>query len=240
MSFHEPSSDVSRLNRLAASETVTVDPATFVVLTAAIEFAAESNGVFDVTIAADLVEWGFLPRPEGAPEPDTQGSWRDIELVAPGKVRFHRPLWIDFGGIAKGYAVDRAVAAMDLPPEAQISVNAGGDLRVGGPAAERILLRAPSDGQHVPVLELENASLASSSGRDDLRDGVGPHIDGSTHKSVGTNSFASVVARDCMTADALTKIVLAQGAKAAGLLVRHDATAYFHDGAGWQTLGVVN
>jgi thiamine biosynthesis lipoprotein len=240
MSFHEPSSDLARLNRRAAFETVTVDPATFAVLTAAAEFAAESDGVFDVTIAPDLVAWGFLPRPEGAPEPDSRASWRDIELTAPNAVRFHRQLWIDLGGIAKGYAVDCAVAAMDLPAHAQISVNAGGDLRIAGPAAERVLLRAPSDGQHVPVLELENAGLASSSGRDDLRDGRGPHLDGAIHECVGTHSFVSVVAGDCMTADALTKIVLAKRAAAAELLVRHGATAYFHDGAAWQTLGAAH
>lgn len=240
MSFHEPSSDVSRLNRLAASETVTVDPATFAVLTVAVGFAAESDGVFDVTVAADLVNWGFLPRPEDASEPDRKASWRDIEFAAPNAIRFHRPLWIDLGGIAKGYAVDCAVAAMDLSAEAQISVNAGGDLRIAGPAAERVLLRAPSDGQHVPVVELENASLASSSGRDNLRNGLGPHIDGRTHRSVGAHSFVSVVAPDCMTADALTKIVLARGGDAMDLLIRHNATAYFHDGAGWQTLGAVH
>ena len=133
---------------------------------------------------------------------------------------------------------------MALPEHAQVSVNAGGDLRIAGPNPERVQLRAPSDGQHVPVLEIENASLASSSGRDDLHlaggKAVGPHLNGKTHGSVGTHSFVSVVADRCMIADALTKTVLARGADAAGLLTRHNATAYFNDGETWQTFGVVN
>lgn len=243
MSFHEPTSDVSRLNREAMHQAVPVDRATFAVLEAAQALAEESDGVFDITVAADLVAWGFLPRPEDAPETDPEASWRDIELNDK-TVHFRRPLWIDLGGIAKGYAVDCALAAMALPQHAQVSVNAGGDLRIAGPAPERVQLRAPSDGQYVPVLEIENAGLASSSGRDDLRlaggDTVGPHVDGKTHRSVGTHSFASVVAEDCMTADALTKVVLTRGADAAGLLARHNATAYLQDGATWRTFGAAN
>ncbi len=240
MSFHEPSSDVSRINRAGAS-TVAVDPRTWAVLADAGRMAEASNGVFDITVAPDLVAWGFLPRPD-APEPDPAASWRDIELLSSNEIRLRKPLWIDLGGIAKGYAVDRAIAAMNLPPEIQCSVNAGGDLRIQGPEPERILLRAPVEEGQVPVVELENAALASSSGRDDLHDvaggKAGPHVEGGTHRSVGTRSFVSVVARACMTADALTKIVLALGPEADAVLKAHHATAYFHDGQ-WHTLGAV-
>jgi thiamine biosynthesis lipoprotein len=246
MSFHEPDSDVSRVNRAGAGGPVAVDPHTFTVLTQAQHMAEASNGIFDSTVAPDLVAWGFLPRPDG-PKPDPAASWRDIELTAPNIVLLHRSLWIDLGGIAKGYAVDQAVTAMALPAAVQCSVNAGGDLRVQGPAPERVLLRAPADGANVPVLELDNASLASSSGRDDLHtvEGrkVGPHVAGGTHRSVGTHSFVSVVAHDCMIADALTKVVLAMGPDADPILKSHNATAYFHDGqrdGGWQTFGALN
>ena len=243
MSFHEPLSDVSRINR-AGGGTVRIDPHTYAVLAAAQRMAEASNGIFDITVAPDLVAWGFLPRPD-APEPEPAASWRDIELLPPNQIRLTKPLWIDLGGIAKGYAVDRAFAAMNLPPHVQCSVNAGGDLRVQG-EPERVLLRAPPEGGQVPVVELENAALASSSGRDDLHDvatgKVGPHVEGGSHRSVGTASFVSVVAQDCMTADALTKVVLALGSDADGVLKAFDATAYFHDGqrdTGWQTLGAM-
>jgi thiamine biosynthesis lipoprotein len=242
MSFHDPGSDVSHLNRAGADNAVTVDPHTFAVLTQAERMAEASSGIFDITVACDLVAWGFLPRPDG-PEPDPTACWRDIELIAPNVVRLRRALWIDLGGIAKGYAVDRAVAAMNLAQDARCSVNAGGDVRIQGPEPERILLRGPTDGQNIPILEIENASLASSGGRDDLRPfggvRVGPHVDGGTHGAVGMGSFVSVVARDCMIADALTKIVLALGPGADAILKAHDATAYLHDGH-WHTMGALN
>ncbi len=87
-------------------------------------------------------------------------------MIASNTVSLRKPLWIDLGGIAKGYAVDQAIAAMDLAADVQCSVNAGGDLRIQGPAPERVLLRAPADDGQVPVVELDNASLASSSGRE--------------------------------------------------------------------------
>ena len=63
MSFHEPLSDVSRTNR-AGGGTVRVDPHTYAVLAAAQHLAEASDGIFDITVAPDLVAWGFLPRPD--------------------------------------------------------------------------------------------------------------------------------------------------------------------------------
>src|SRR6185503_19443519 len=81
MSFNDPDSDVSRLNRGART------------------IAEASGGCFDVTVAAELVRRGILPRPWSPHEPCRDGSWRDVELLDDGRVRFHRPLWIDLGGI---------------------------------------------------------------------------------------------------------------------------------------------
>jgi len=243
MSFHEPASDVSRLNRDAFAGPVRVAADTYEVMRRAVEMADASKGVFDVTIAAALVAWGFLPTPDATP-PDPAASWRDIELIPPDRVRFHRRLWIDFGGIAKGYAVDRAMERMAVVPEAQCCVNAGGDLRLQGPRSERILLRVTgTTGAQVPVIELENGSLASSSGRDSARrvagrGAVGPHLDPAGRRPTGLQSFVSVAADKCVVADALTKIVLARGARSAGLLRRFGATAYLHTArSGWRILG---
>jgi thiamine biosynthesis lipoprotein len=243
MSFHEAESDVSRLNRDASERAIVVDPKTFEVLRQSVEMAEVSGGVFDVTVASSLVAMGFLPRPDDAAEPDPAASWRDIALIRPDSVRFRRRLWVDLGGIAKGAAVDHAVRAMALPQAAQVSVNAGGDLRVAGPATERVLLRAPRDeGESAPVLEIENASLASSHGGADARliDGRlrGPHLDGRDRSAADAAGFVSVVAETCSVADALTKIVLARGAAAEPILRCYRATAHWRDGSGtWRSLG---
>ncbi len=247
MSFHEGASDVSALNRGASTAPVAVAAHTYHVIRGALEFSAASGGVFDVTIGRQLVAWGFLPRPDNAPDPDPQASWRDIELLENGQIRFRRPLWIDLGGIAKGYAVDCAVEKIAALGAMQCSVNAGGDLRVAGPDAERVLLRTdaardtvPPD--TVPVLEIDNGSLASSSGREQRRTyqdaDVGPHVHGGRAVTTGLDSFVSVVAERCMVADALTKVVLAQGDEAERLLQDYGATAYLHNARGdWRVLG---
>ncbi len=244
MSFHEPGSDVSRLNRAAAAGPVAIDPRTYAVIAFAQEVAAASGGVFDICIGRRLVTWGFLPQPE-APAADPGATWRDIILEG-HQVRFARPLWIDLGGIAKGYAVDMALKAMALLPSVQCVINAGGDLRVAGPQAERIALRAPrlADAA-IPAIEIADGGLASSSGLEDARvhQGltVGPHVDGVSGESVSTQRFVSVTAADCMTADALTKVVMAAGVGSAPVLRRYGATAYMYEAeSGWSVLGEGN
>lgn len=238
MSFHDAASDVSRLNAEGIFG-VHVDPHTRVVLLRAQEIAEHSDGLFDITAAAHLVTRGFLPAPTSTQPPTSDTSWRDI-IVEDHVVRFSKPLWIDLGGIAKGYAVDCAVTAMDLPAHAQAVVNAGGDLRVAGRHAEPVLLRSALVTDAVPVVEIADGALASSSGREHQRpfhDGfVGPHV-GRGGISVGAERFVSVAARDCLTADALTKVVLATGIHAKPILGHFGAIAYFYEaGQGWVTL----
>lgn len=242
MSFHDPDSDVSRLNANGTSG-VRVNAHTRAVLLRAQEIAEHSDGLFDITTARHLVNWGFLPEPNPAPTsrqaPAPDASWRDI-TIEDDVIRFSKPLWIDLGGIAKGYAVDCAINAMNLPPHAQAVVNAGGDLRVAGPHAEPVLLRSALVTDTVPVVEIADGALASSSGREHQRPFlgslVGPHV-GRGGVSVGTERFVSVAAEDCMTADALTKVVLAAGIDAKSILAHFGAIAYFYEpSAGWVTL----
>jgi thiamine biosynthesis lipoprotein len=152
-------------------------------------------------------------------------------------VRFHRPLWLDLGGIAKGYAVDRAIDRLRAHGVPQGCVNAGGDLRCFGAEPERIQLRCALFTDEVPVIELSEGSLASSSSAD--REGAtGWHIDGRTRRSLNVPRFTCVLAEQCLYADALTKITLAEFEDAAALLALYAATAHHYDAEhGWRTLG---
>jgi FAD:protein FMN transferase len=243
MSFHDPASDVARLNQDAARRAVAVHRDTVAVLRRSLEVAAASEGAFDITVASELVRWGLLPALTGVPA-NPSGTWRDIELDEDrSTVRFHRPVVIDLGGIAKGYAVDRAVESLAKAGAQRCCVNAGGDLRVAGPEAERIGLRLPrNDARLVPVLDVENASVASSAGGYGRgRDGVGlrgPHVHPAGRCAVGRGTFACVVAERCVIADALTKIVLVQGPDSHAVLRRYQATAHVHTvGRGWRHFG---
>jgi thiamine biosynthesis lipoprotein len=242
MSFHDAESDVSRLNRQAARQPVQVHPWTYAVLEMAQRLSLASHGCFDIAVGAKLVEWELLPPPVGTAEMPS-GSWRDIELLPDGRVMFHRPLWIDLGGIAKGFAVDRATEHLRACGVLHSVVNAGGDIRVQGAITEPIRLGADSFADAMPILELSDGSMAGSSGYHHRRwrEGrwCGPHVDGITRAPVSTERFVCVVAAQCMVADALTKVVMAEGAGTAELLREFGASAYVHDpGGGWQHVEV--
>jgi thiamine biosynthesis lipoprotein len=239
MSFHEPESDVSRLNRDAADQALEVHPATFDVLTRAAEMSRLSDGCFDITVAPELVGRGILPAMSTRHPADPEATWHDICLEPNRRVRFRRPLWIDLGGIAKGYAVDRAMERLRARGAVQACVNAGGDLLVYGPDMERVLLTPgefPDDA--LPVLEIENAAVASSGCSSQPRDTGQPHeshIDGRSRQPIERGRFVSVLAEHCVVADALTKVVLALQEQSEPLLRRCGASAHLHDSRhGWR------
>src|SRR5919108_3393445 len=160
MSFHDPLSDVSLMNRHAFYKSVRVHPWTWRVLKCAQEFSCESNGIFDITTARQLVRWNYLPTPDAC---SGSGSWRDIVLDEECRVRFRRRMIIDLGGIAKGFAVDRAVEALKHNGIPGGMVNAGGDLRTFGPAAQLIHVRHPAERRRIAgAVRLRERAMATS------------------------------------------------------------------------------
>lgn len=233
MSFHEPGSDVDRLNCHALDVPVRVSEETMQVLRCALRLAAESDGAFDITVARELVARGLLPRPRSRRDAQPGACWRDIELIDTNEVRFHQPLWIDLGGIAKGFAVDRAFESMPVDHCAQVCVNAGGDLRVRGLGMYPVWLRvAPADGL-APVVTIQDGSLASSSGIGT----DGAHVHGKQRTPMGEDCFVSVLTERCMLADGLTKVVMAMPEEAERILSSYEATAHLYRQRAWHTLG---
>ncbi len=232
MSFHQPASDLSRLNRHGAATEVRLDPRTAEVLAFALDLARRSDGAFDPAIASRAVANGDLPAPAGASPPDPEGSWRDVVLDGT-QARLLRPVWLDLGGVAKGYAVDRAVDQLRDHGVEQACVNAGGDLRVLGDEPELVRLRAGDD-DHMPVIEISDGALASSGG-----DVAGLSLTRcyAAGRPIPVPRFASVAAPKCMAADALTKVVLA-GIATIDLLGAYGARAWIFEPAdGWRSLG---
>jgi thiamine biosynthesis lipoprotein len=235
MSFHEPESDVSRMNRDAFHKPVRVHPWTWRVLKAAEEFSRHSDGVFDVTTARQLVRWKYLPK---RPVCGGRGSWRDIIVEENCHVCFRRPLIVDLGGIAKGFAVDRAVEVLEEKSVTSGIVNAGGDLRVFGRAWQLVHLRRPEQPTRVAgAVKLRRRAIATSGIyllRKKVRGGcVSPLLDGRSGRAARELISVTVAAADCMTADALTKIAFALRQESAPLLARYcaDALIIERDGA---------
>lgn len=215
MSFHDPASDVSRINRAAPGDTIRVDPCTWQVLELAGRVADLSEGAFDVACAPRLVEWSILPAQPG--EPPGLAPMRQVLALEPGaKVRKLAPGWIDLGGIAKGFAVDLAVEALCDAGIGLGCVNAGGDLRVFGPEPMPVDVRSP----HAPTLAaarlmLRDEAIATSgsyfSSRTHNGRQVSALLDARGGQPLAGTCSASVRAPRCVLADALTKVVLATG-----------------------------
>ncbi len=221
MSFHAEDSDLARLRRAPAGTPVPIAGETAEVLRRSLEFHRESGGLFDVAVGVQLVRAGFLPCPEGVDLANCTGSAGDLELTGDGHAVCRRPMLIDLGGIAKGYAVDRAVTAM-IEAGAQAGlVNAGGDMRAFGPLVFPVAIRR-ADGHVQGMRSLHRQALASSDNggtrkRRWLRM-LTPHI--SHGRAVRSRGVCSVIAPDCTTADALTKIALADPAVSERMLAR--------------------
>jgi thiamine biosynthesis lipoprotein len=230
MSFHHPDSELTRLNLEACRGPQTVHPWTLAVLRRALRIAAASDGLFDPSVAPVLVRLGQLPA--HMPLPRECGSWRDVRIGLGGDVSFGRPLLLDLGGIAKGFAVDQAVHALRAGGCVEAVVNAGGDLRRFGHRWNTIEVRDRSGPR--PLLELRCGAVATSAppapraGR--LLQPAGCIIEPSTGTRWVAASGVTVVATTCVVADALTKVAALGGSRAASVLDRFGARVFRDDG----------
>lgn len=233
MSYHDPDSDVSRLNRVGAA-TVSVHPHTCQVLAAARAISEASHGLFDISIAPELVRHGYLPRHADLARPEAEANWQHIELLPDHRVRLTHPLHIDLGGIAKGYAVDCAIRTLQDAGMLAGRVNAGGDLRLFGDAPENIHVRHPSAAtQLLPLCLLREGAIATSASYYSARQAhnrtVSPLIDATTRQPCVDTRSVSVMADTCMLADALTKVVFTAPTQAIHTLNHFGAHAVVLD-----------
>jgi thiamine biosynthesis lipoprotein len=254
MSPHEGTSDVARINRARAGETLRVDAWTWRVLDATRWLSRASDGVFDVVAACSMARGSrvglpLVGRPSrlsralrdgpAASDGPTKNklsrrerrqnpfaTWRDLELLPCNRVRIARPLRIDLGGIAKGFAVDRAIDVLRVNGAPAAVVNAGGDLRVFGPAAERVHVRHPAAPfTLVAIAEVLDEALATSANYLDAHGAPRLVRPDGRRLWLGRGSV-SVRAPSCLFADALSKVVAAVGLRAAApLLATCDASA---------------
>jgi thiamine biosynthesis lipoprotein len=247
MSFHEAHSDVSRINLAPINTPIRVDTHTYRVLQAALDLQEKSAGLFDIRTAARLVEWGHLPHcvadahdahdaPDAADTaaaiPAYQPLCQAHQLLPDNIVVKTRNDWLDLGGIAKGYAVDQAVAVLRAAGVTQGSVNAGGDMRVFGARAIPVHVRnARQPSRTGQQIQLKNQALATSaiyfSQKTDASGNIisSALVNGRDGTPVCARRSVSVRADACIWADALTKVVAASGDPAHPCLAHYGAQA---------------
>jgi thiamine biosynthesis lipoprotein len=135
-------SDVLRINAAAGDgHPIPVSAETFEVIAEALDMSRRSDGAFDITFAAMHGLWKFdedlekkVPSPAEVAVRRRLVNWRDVVVDARARtVRLRRAgMRMGLGGIAKGYAVDRASAVLRAHGLANFMVQAGGDLYVSG------------------------------------------------------------------------------------------------------------
>jgi thiamine biosynthesis lipoprotein len=227
LSFQDADSDLSRLNR-AGGRPVRVHRISSVALRLARAFMHASAGRFDCTVGGALERLGALPVHDGEAALE-HGEAGDIALLRDGSVRLRRPVHVTLDGIAKGFAVDRAVRVLVGTGAGAGWVNAGGDLRVFGAVALPLALRDEEGGYRMAG-RLRDCAVATSVTRVAPDAGYPAHIVSTMGDPVATGAW-TVSAREAWRADALTKVAAswpAAGRVAAvrrlgGELIGHEA-----------------
>jgi thiamine biosynthesis lipoprotein len=134
-------SELATLNQAGAGERINVHPWTVATLRLSQRLWRLSSGMFDPAL------------------PGT-GSIIDFQILFPATVLIIRPAQLDLGGIAKGFAIDRAIQALKAHGACCGQVNAGGDLRVFGTRGWPIRLRFAREWRR--EITLRNIALAVS------------------------------------------------------------------------------
>jgi thiamine biosynthesis lipoprotein len=209
MSFHNPNSELSIINAHAHTKPIQVHKWTFQVLSIAKKLCVNTNGVFDCAVGRKLVETGLLPNHSDRLH-QPSGSVMDLMLTEPNTVSSKTLLTLDLGGIAKGFAVDKAVEVLQQCGVAVGYVNAGGDLRIFGNISQEIQVRNPANPLELITLgSLENGAIASSGLYycDQSKPNQGHIVNPQTMEQIEFTESYSVIAPECIYADALTKVI---------------------------------
>jgi len=235
MTTWTPDSEVSKINAAAGDgRAIPVSEETFVVIARAVDIAKKSNGLFDITIGAFKGLWKFDEDLDGS-LPDAKDvaarlrlvGWRAIVLDKKRRtVRLKRKgMAITLGGIAKGYAVDRAVSVLRQAGFGSFIVQVGGDLYVAGKKDTKPWIvgirdpRSPNPDDMFASLAVEDASFSTSGDyeRAFVKDGKRYHhiLDPRTGFPATNSRSVTVMAKDAFTADAWSKVLFIEGPKRA-------------------------
>ena len=170
MSTYKENSEVSILNREGENR---LSAETLQVIREAINFSEITGGAFDITCRPLINLWKkakkekVIPSPEQIKEALSLVGYEKI-LLEGEMVRFkQKGMQIDLGGIAKGYAVDRAIEALRKNGIRRALVNAGGDLYAlgSGPGGEKwqVGIQDPrQENKLLGIIKVKDAGVATS------------------------------------------------------------------------------
>jgi thiamine biosynthesis lipoprotein len=242
-SDYDPQSELRRLcNTSCEGKAVRVSDDLWRVLVRAQELSERSEGAFDVTIGPVVRLWRSARRTKELPAPESLAAARS--RVGYRLVRLHEDrqavellkpnMRLDLGGIAKGYAVDEAMAALRKHGARRMMVEAGGNIGLGDPPPEKPGWKigiAPPDVGRPPreYLWLSNAALSTSGDLWQYAVINGTRyshlIDPHTGMALTDHSSVTVVGRDGLSTDGLSSAVAILGPEKGLKLVESTAGA---------------
>ncbi len=232
MSDYDPTSEVRQLSATSGSgEAVHVGNDLWRVLVRAKQLSRDTDGAFDVTIGPVVRLWRRARRQEQLPSPERIAQARKavgyeaIELdESKHTVRLTRPeMWIDLGGIAKGYALDEALKTIAEHGIRVALIDAGGDIVLGDAPPNRpgwVIGVAALELNARPsvFLSISNTAIATSGDSWQFVEIDGKRyshlVDPRTGIGLTDHSSVTVIASDAMTADVLASAVSVLGPKA--------------------------
>jgi len=175
MSIFLDGSEISRFNQAPAEQVVPLSESVREVLALSRQLAIDTGGAFDVTLLPILQVWrgcaaeDRLPTVEELRAAREASDWDQIVLGEEGAIKLKASARVDLGGIAKGYAVDRAVEAMMAQGARGGLVAVGGDIRCFGQTARRQPWRVgvrdpfwPEAAEPLAVLQLQGGAVSTS------------------------------------------------------------------------------
>lgn len=248
LSMFNDSSIISRINR---NEDITADSLFTKVFRQAMRISEATNGSLDITVAPLVNAWGFGFTENISPTSDKIDSllqivgWQKVQLTNEGKVIKEDPrIMLDCSAIAKGYAVDVIATLLKSKGVQNYMVDIGGEVNVAGvnPSGGmwRIGINKPEDdplsrNQSLQsILEVSGVGIATSGNYRNFyyKDGMkyAHTIDPKTGYPVQHSILSStVIAKDCMTADAYSTAFMVMGLEKAKALVEShpEIEAYF-------------
>jgi thiamine biosynthesis lipoprotein len=258
MSHYRPESPLSRLSREAADGPVAVEPELFDFIAESLRYSRESDGAFDVTVGPLMKAWGFfrgggrVPSEAELAAARARVGWRHVVLdPAARTIRFDSPgVDLDLGGIAKGYAVDRAVARLRAAGVAAALVSAGGSTiyALGAPPGQTawtVEIQDPVEGERVALrVPLRDRALSVSGSAEKWfeKDGVRyAHImDPRTGRPVQGVLGVAVLAATGTAGDALDDAFFVQGVAGARAYLERlpgtEAVLFLPAASGWTTV----
>ncbi len=174
MNLYDDYSELSRLNRQDAGDKMQVSDELYYVIERSIHYAEISNGAFDPTFTPLKYLWREAQSQNKQPEETAVGKtlekvgYDNIELLDNNHIVLRTAgMKLDLGSIAKGYAVDMAVAALREKGCKNALVDIGGDIAVLGSRKDgtpwRIGVQNPfGEGHKETILHIQDTAVATS------------------------------------------------------------------------------